>query len=114
MRLAAWSGERNPDNAIRDYEHARGSRRQTGQRGREPEHAENAADHGAEIRNTLGSSASQAELIRVALRYAGTTVPNEIVAWLSARGYKGITSANVRTVKNRTRNASERTGRSAA
>lgn len=59
------------------------------------------------IHDALESSASQAEQIRVALKYADSTVPSAIVAWLAQRGYNGITSANVRTVKNRERNTGE-------
>lgn len=127
MRLAAWSGERNPDTAIRDYEHAQlvkreaveaierqkklelESREQIAQREREQTEraridAENAKqEREAEIRNALESAPSQAEQIRVALQHAGSSIPRDIIAWLGERGYNGITPANIRTVKNRER-----------
>jgi hypothetical protein len=131
MRLAAWSGERNPDDAIRTYEQAQAvkheaaeaiehqrrleleSREQTEQREREQTEREqidavNAArKQETIIHNSLESAASQAERIRIAVKYADATTPNAIIAWLAERGYNGITSANVRTVRNRERETPE-------
>ena len=128
FRLAVWNGENNPELAIRNYEHAEAakrevaeaienqkrleleSREQTVERERkqiesERINAENEArERETAIHNALESASSQAERIRVALRYADATVPSDVIAWLAERGYNGITPANVRTVKNRERN----------
>jgi hypothetical protein len=110
MRLAAWTGERNPDNAIRDWETREAAKRT------ESEAAAAAAREAARIaaaeaeaavpaalastvRLELEAATSKADKVRVALRHAPEGEASTYVAWLTEHGVTDVNAGYVRQIR---------------
>lgn len=104
FRMAVWSGERNPSQAISAWEDKRELERM------EKALAETA--HEAHTpRMTLETATSKADAVRVALAELGETLTaSAVAAWLAERGWS-VTPAyvrNIRSAQNRIGSAPER------
>jgi hypothetical protein len=102
FRLSAWTGQQNPDIAIRDYEHARKVKQEIANaEQRETESADEALLRDAEEIETelRNATDNKAERVRIVIRRNPTLDPRGIVAWLEQWGYADISTAYVRQVK---------------
>lgn len=95
MRLAAWTGERNPDKAIKDYEEFADKKRADAEAIAKREQDERDA-------MTLETATSQADAIRIALDELGDdSTPVQIVEYLANAQPRAwnVSAARVRQVK---------------
>lgn len=96
MRLAAWTGERNPEKAIADYEKFAANKRA------EAEAAERKRIEDEESALTLENASSQADAIRIAIAELGEDAPPvQIVEYLAKAEPRSwaVSAARVRQVK---------------
>jgi hypothetical protein len=95
-RLAAWTGERNPEKAIKDYEEFAAKKRASDEEREKREREEKDA------LLTLENAPSQAEAIRIAFNDLGEdATPVQIVDYLASAQPRAwsVTAARVRQVK---------------
>lgn len=104
MRLAAWTGERNPDKAIADWEAREAANDAATNAEREARERDEAARREREVdpsaeRSALAAATSKADRVRVALRFAPVGEASTYVAWLTERGITDINAGYVRQVR---------------
>jgi hypothetical protein len=106
MRLAAWTGERNPDQAIRDWEAKRDSEAGAAERAAAALAAAAAAQEASNpdvvastVRLALESATSKADRVRVALQYAPEGEASSYVVWLAERGITDVNAGYIRQIR---------------